>query len=184
MISHSGLRRSLEDRVVLCADCDATRTLSLSTSGNLVCSTCGFDNWMHLPMTANIKQSVFIKGELTLEEDLTIEGRVEGKIELKDHNLWIGPQGKVNAEIHAKSVIIAGDVIGNIFASEMVEIKLSGSVLGNIRCPRISVVDGAEFTGRINTETGAEAITRLDSLKAESAKMGHGSSSGGVFSKS
>ena len=102
MTSSSGMRRTLEDRVVLCADCDTSRTLSLSTSGNLVCSTCGSDNWMHLPMTANVKESVFIKGELTVEEDLTVEGRVEGKIELKNHNLWIGPQGEVNAEIYAK----------------------------------------------------------------------------------
>ena len=70
-------------------------------------------------MTANVKESVFIKGELTVEEDLTVEGRVEGKIELKDHNLSIGPQGEVNAEIYAKSVIIAGNVIGGIYATEM-----------------------------------------------------------------
>jgi len=184
MTSSSGMRRSLEDRVVLCADCDATRTLSVLTSGNLVCSTCGSDNWMHLPMTANVKESVFIKGELSVEEDLTVEGRVEGKIEMKDHNLWIGPQAKVNAEIHAKSVIVAGDVIGNIFASEMVEIKLSGSVVGNIKCPRVSIVDGASFKGSIDTETRADATTRLDSPKAESAKIGHGPSSGRVFSKS
>ncbi len=180
MTSSSGMRRTLEDRVVLCADCDATRTLSVLISGNLVCSACGSDNWMHLPMTANVKESVFVKGELTVEEDLTVEGRVEGKIELKNHNLWIGPQGEVNAEIYAKSVIVAGDVIGNIFASELVEIKLSGSVLGNIKCPRISVVDGAKFTGRINTETAAEAIARLDLPRTQSAKIGHGPSSGGV----
>jgi cytoskeletal protein CcmA (bactofilin family) len=103
-------------------------------------------------MTANVKESAFIKGELTVEEDLTVEGRVEGKIELKDHNLWIGPQGKVYAEIHAKSVIIAGDVIGNIFAREIVEIRLSGSVLGNINCSRISILDGAKFNGSIDTD--------------------------------
>ena len=169
MRSSSGVKRSFEDRIILCADCDATRTLSPSTSGKLVCSTCGSDNWMYLPITANVKESVSIKGELTVEEDLTIEGRVEGRIELKDHNLWIGPHGKVNAEIHAKSVIIAGDVIGEISASEMVEIKLSGSVLGNIKCPRISIIDGAKFKGSINTETMADVTTRLDSPKAESA---------------
>jgi len=57
---------------------------------------------MYLPMTANIKESFSFKGELTVEEDLTVEGYVEGKIELKDHNLWIGPHGKVNAVIHEK----------------------------------------------------------------------------------
>ena len=79
----SGVRRSLEDRVILCVDCDANRTLSVSASGNLVCSSCGSDNWMHLPTTIIVKQSVSIIGELIVEEDLTIEGRVEGRIELK-----------------------------------------------------------------------------------------------------
>jgi cytoskeletal protein CcmA (bactofilin family) len=156
MSSSSGVKRSLKDRVILCADCDATRTLSVSVSGNLVCSACGSDNWMHLPVTANVKETVSIKGELTVEEDLTIEGCVEGSVELKNHNLWIGLHGKVGAEIHAKSVIVAGEVVGDIYADEMVEIKLSGSVRGNISCPRISIVDGAKFQGRINTEIGAQ----------------------------
>lgn len=183
MTFNSGIRRSLEDRVILCADCDATRTLSLST-GNLVCSTCGSDNWMFVPVTAYVKRSVSIKGELKVEEDLTIEGLVEGRIELQNHNLWIGPNGKAYAEIHAKSVIIAGNVIGDIFASEMVEIKLSGSVAGSITCPRVSLVEGARFKGRVDTEAQADTTLGVDSPKAESAKTGHGPSSGRVFSKS
>lgn len=174
--SHSTIRRALEDRIVLCADCDATRTLSLSTSGSLVCSTCGSDNWMHLPMTATVKESIFIQGVLTVEEDLTVEGRVEGKIELKDHNLWISPHGKVKAEIHAKSVIIAGNVVGNIFASDVVEIRQSGSVQGNIRCSRISLLDGAKFTGRIDTGNFVDATVGLVLQKAQSATIGHPSS--------
>jgi cytoskeletal protein CcmA (bactofilin family) len=176
MSSHSTIRRFLEGRIILCADCDATRTLSLSTSGSLVCSTCGSDNWMHLPMTANVKESIFIKGELTVAEDLTVEGRVEGKIELKDHNLWVGSRGDVRAEIHAKSVFIAGDVTGSIFASQLVEIKPSGSVQGNIQCPRILLADGARFTGRIDTERMADAAARSDLPRVQSAKMGQGSS--------
>ena len=73
-------------------------------------------------------------------------------------------------------MIIAGDVIGNIFASEMVEIRLSGSVLGNIKCPRISLVDGAKFTGRIDTERAADANGQRSLPKAQSAKIGHGPS--------
>jgi cytoskeletal protein CcmA (bactofilin family) len=138
---------------------------------------------MHLPVTANVKESAFIKGELTVEEDLTVEGRVEGKIELKDHNLWIGPQGKVYAEIHAKSVIVAGDVIGNIFASEIVEIRLSGSVLGNINCSRISILDGAKFNGSIDTDTGPATAPKLGLQKADAAKMSHSSSLGELFSR-
>src|SRR5690349_17786771 len=135
MISSSGIRRSLEDRVVLCADCDATRTLTLLISGSLVCSTCGSDNWMHLPITANIKESFLIKGDLRVQEDLTVEGRVEGRIDLSGHNLWVAPHGEVNAVIRAKGVIIAGALIGTITATEVVEIRLSGSVEASIRCP-------------------------------------------------
>ena len=176
MSFHSGVRRSLEDRVVLCADCDATRRLSLSTTGGLVCSTCGSENWMHLPMTANISESIFIKGDLSVEEDLTIEGRVEGKIELSDHNLWIGPHGRVLAEIHARRVTIAGYFVGSIFASEMVEVSLSGSVQGSIQSPRISLVDGANFTGRIDTERTASSASALNLPKTQSARMGQGPS--------
>jgi cytoskeletal protein CcmA (bactofilin family) len=126
-------------------------------------------------MTANVKESIFIRGELSVEEDLTVEGRVEGKIELKDHNLWVGPHGEVKAEIHAKCVVIAGDVTGSIFASELVEIKLSGSVQGSIQCPRVSLIDGAKFTGRIDTEKTGVAV-RPGLPRAQSAKVGQGSS--------
>jgi cytoskeletal protein CcmA (bactofilin family) len=184
MISSSGMRRSLEDRVVLCADCDATRTLSLLISGSLVCSTCGSDNWMHVPMTANIKETFLIKGELRVGEDLTIDGRVEGRIELGDHNLWIASHGEVNAVIHAKNVIIAGALIGKITASEMVEIKLSGSVEASIKCPRVLIADGAKFNGSIDTDTGSDTAPTLGLQKADSAKMSHSASLGRLFSKS
>ena len=76
-----------------------------------------------LSRLVNIGQTIFIKGELTGTEDLTIEGRVEGKIELKDHNLTIGPNGKIKADVYAKSVVITGELLGNAFASEKVEAK-------------------------------------------------------------
>jgi cytoskeletal protein CcmA (bactofilin family) len=131
---------------------------------------------MHLPMTANLKQSISIQGELTVDEDLTVEGCVEGKIQLKNHNLWISPHGKVKAEIHAKSVIIAGNVVGSIFASDVVEIRQSGSVQGNIRCSRISLIDGAKFTGHIDTERMTDVTTRPGLEKAQSARIGQSAS--------
>jgi cytoskeletal protein CcmA (bactofilin family) len=176
MSSHSTIRRSMEDRVVLCVDCDNSRTLSLSASGSLVCSTCGSDNWMHLPMTAIIKETIFIKGDLVVQEDLTVEGCVEGKVEMNHHNLCIGVHGKAEAEIHAKNVIIAGHVTGSIFASELVEIRQTGSVHGNIQCPRISIVDGAKFTGRLDTEKTTDATLGQGSPKTQTAKIGHGTS--------
>ncbi len=183
MTSSAGVKRSLADRVVLCADCDTTRTLSVSVSGHLVCSACGSDNWMHLPMTAHVKETVSIKGELTVEEDLTVEGHVEGSVELKNHNLWIGPSGKVSAEIHAKSVIVAGALIGNVFASELVEIRSSGSVHGNIRCPRISILEGAMVKGTIDTEAVAEAATHPLLSRTGFFRLSHKASAGRLHSK-
>jgi cytoskeletal protein CcmA (bactofilin family) len=100
----------------------------------------------------NIGKSVFIKGELTGDEDLTIEGRVEGRIELKDHNLVIGPNGKINAEINAKNVTIIGSVVGNIAATDIIEIKSSGSVMGDIKSPRVCIADGAHFKGSVDMQ--------------------------------
>src|SRR5215218_10025397 len=74
----------------------------------------------------NIGKSVVIKGELNGSEDLTIEGQVEGKIELKEHALTIGPNGKIKAQVFAKSVIVLGEVTGNVTASEKVDIRDGG----------------------------------------------------------
>ena len=113
----------------------------------------------------NIGKSVFIKGELTGDEDLTIEGRVEGKIELKDHNLVIGPNGKINAEINAKNVTVIGSVVGNISASEIIEIRSSGSVMGDIKAPRISVADGAHFKGSVDMQRSSDSFKKAEPPK-------------------
>jgi cytoskeletal protein CcmA (bactofilin family) len=100
----------------------------------------------------NIGQSVQIKGELSGNEDLTIEGQVDGKIVLKDHDLTIGANGRITAEIHAKNVIVEGTVIGNIVSDDKVELTATGSVQGDIRAPRVAVADGARFKGSIDME--------------------------------
>ena len=105
----------------------------------------------------NIGQTIFIKGELTGTEDLTIEGRVEGKIELKDHNLTIGPNGKIKADVYGKSIVITGEVLGNAYASEKVEITNSGVLKGDITAPRIVIADGAQFKGSVDMDKGASA---------------------------
>lgn len=106
----------------------------------------------------NIGQSVQIKGELTGNEDLTIEGTVDGKIFVKDHSLTIGANGRINAEVHAKTVHVVGTVNGNITADDKVEIAPSGTVNGDIRAPRVSISDGAKFKGAIDMDRkGASA---------------------------
>ncbi len=100
----------------------------------------------------NIGKSVVIKGELNGSEDLTIEGHVEGKIELKDHVLTIGPNGKIKAEVFAKSVIVLGEVNGNVTASEKVDIRDGGSVDGDIVSPRVAIAEGAHFRGSVDMQ--------------------------------
>src|SRR6478735_6428353 len=98
----------------------------------------------------NIGKSVVIKGELNGSEDLTIEGQVEGTIQLRDHVLTIGPNGKIKAQVFAKAVIILGEVTGNVTASEKVDIRDNGSVDGDIISPRVAIAEGAHFRGTVN----------------------------------
>ena len=103
----------------------------------------------------NIGKSVVIKGELSGSEDLTIEGQVEGKIELKDHLLTIGPNGRIKAQVFAKTVIVLGEVNGNVSASEKVEIRDGGSVDGDIISPRVAIAEGAHFRGSVDMQKKA-----------------------------
>ena len=105
----------------------------------------------------NIGKSVVIKGELNGSEDLTIEGHVEGKIELRDHVLTIGPNGKIKAELFAKSVVVLGEVIGNVSASEKVDIRENGSVEGDITSPRVAIAEGAHFRGAVDMANKSKA---------------------------
>ena len=102
----------------------------------------------------NIGKSVVIKGELSGSEDLTIEGHVEGRIELRDNILTIGPNGKIRAEVFAKSVIVLGEVVGNVTASEKVDIRDNGSVDGDITSPRVAIAEGAHFRGSVDMQRG------------------------------
>jgi cytoskeletal protein CcmA (bactofilin family) len=107
--------------------------------------------------TVNIGKSVVIKGELNGSEDLTIEGQVEGKIELRQNVLTIGANGKIKAQIFAKSVIILGEVTGNVTATDKVDIRDNGSVDGDIAAPRVAIAEGAHFRGSIDMQrTGAK----------------------------
>ena len=100
----------------------------------------------------NIGKSVVIKGELNGSEDLTIEGHVEGTIQLRDHVLTIGPNGRIKAQVFAKSVIVLGEVTGNVTASDKVDIRDGGSVDGDIISPRVAIAEGAHFRGSVDMQ--------------------------------
>jgi cytoskeletal protein CcmA (bactofilin family) len=100
----------------------------------------------------NIGKSVVIKGELNGSEDLTIEGHVEGTIQLRDHVLTIGPNGRIKAQIFAKAVIVLGEVNGNVSASDKVDIRENGSVDGDLIAPRVAIAEGAHFRGSVDMQ--------------------------------
>ena len=101
---------------------------------------------------ANIGKSVVIKGELSGSEDLYIDGQVEGSIELKGNRLMVGPNGRVKANVNARSAIIQGKMEGNIRASDRVDLKQSAVVTGDIATQRISIEDGAYFRGGVDIQ--------------------------------
>jgi cytoskeletal protein CcmA (bactofilin family) len=116
----------------------------------------------------NIGKSVVIKGELNGSEDLTIEGQVEGKIELKDHVLTIGPNGKIKAQVFAKAVIVLGEVNGNVTASEKVDIRDGGSVDGDIIAPRVAIAEGAHFRGSVDMQRKGAQPAAKETQKPQS----------------
>ena len=129
----------------------------------------------------NIGQSVEITGTLTGNEDLTIEGMVDGKILVKDHALTIGANGRITAEVHAKTVVVVGQVVGNITADDKVEIAPSGSVEGDIRAPRVAIADGAKFKGSIDMDRkAAGAAVGKDTKAAEAASTPPSSQTSGA----
>ena len=101
-----------------------------------------------------IGRSVVVKGEVHGYEDVTIEGQVEGTITLKEHVVTIGTHGRVRADVVAKSVVIRGDVVGNIEATERVAISAEGSVEGDIKAGRVVIAEGARFRGGIDMNQG------------------------------
>lgn len=97
-----------------------------------------------------IGRTLVLKGELSAEEDLQVEGQFEGNIQLPEHCLTVGTNGHVKAEIRARHVIIVGSVEGNITANEKVEIRKTGHVVGDIVAAAIAVDEGAYFKGSID----------------------------------
>ncbi len=102
------------------------------------------------PVQAVIGRSIVLKGELSANEDLLIEGQFEGTVNLQDHCLTVGANGKVKAEIHARQVVILGSVNGNVNAREKIEVRRSGNVIGDLTAASVSIEEGAYFKGSID----------------------------------
>jgi cytoskeletal protein CcmA (bactofilin family) len=107
------------------------------------------------PIARNLSclgSSLTIKGKISGEEDLQIDGKVEGPISLKAQKLIVGITGQLNSEVTAREFIVYGKVSGNLYAYERVEIKKDGSVIGNITTARISIEEGAHVKGRVEID--------------------------------
>ncbi len=107
---------------------------------------------------ACLGSTIVVKGEITSEEDLQIDGRVEGPVSLRGSRLTVGRTAQLNSQIDAREVIVYGNVTGNLRARDRVEIKKDGRVLGDISTARISIEDGAYFKGRIEIDHAQSPI--------------------------
>lgn len=115
---------------------------------------------------AVIGRSIKIFGDLRGDEDLRIEGDIDGTIQLPNHSLTIGSEGRINADAYAKSVVIDGEINGDIHGSECVTIRSKARVVGNIVSSRVSVEEGAQFRGSIDMDPKS-VKSALEKVQAE-----------------
>jgi len=109
---------------------------------------------------AILGKSVIVKGQIFSREDLTIDGEVEGTVELQEHRLTVGPNGKVHASVKARELVVHGTIHGNVEITDKIDIRKEAKLVGDIRTARIVIEDGAYFKGNIDivrTERGAAA---------------------------
>ena len=104
----------------------------------------------------HIGKSVQIKGELTGSEDLYLDGSIEGTVDLRDHSLIIGPNGKIKAGITARDLVVHGRIEGNVTATGRVELRKSCTLIGDVSTQRIVIEDGAFFKGAIDIKEKAQ----------------------------
>jgi cytoskeletal protein CcmA (bactofilin family) len=104
----------------------------------------------HRGGSAVLGKSVIVKGQIFSREDLTIDGEVEGTVELQEHRLTIGPNGKVVASVKAREIVVLGTIHGNVETSDKIDIRRDAKLVGDIRTARIVIEDGAYFKGNID----------------------------------
>jgi cytoskeletal protein CcmA (bactofilin family) len=107
---------------------------------------------------AMIGPSITIKGDVSGDEDLVIQGRIEGKVNLSQHNVTIGPDGRVKADVHGRTVVVEGEVEGDMLAKEQIILRQTAKVHGSIAAPRVSLEDGAVFRGGIEMDASGKTL--------------------------
>ncbi len=118
-----------------------------------------------------IGPTLVFKGELSADEDLVIEGNIEGTIAHHKKHLTIGSQGRVKADIHASSVIVEGQLIGDIHSEGVVSLAKGADVFGNIYCARIVMEDGARFKGKIDMGEKSKVTVSKEPVQIDPVKV-------------
>jgi cytoskeletal protein CcmA (bactofilin family) len=117
---------------------------------------------------ATIGRSITIRGEVTGDEDLLIQGRVDGSVNLRQHSVTVGPEGEVKGDIVGRVVTVEGSVEGNLLADEQVILKRSSLVQGDIAAPRVVLEDGAHFRGGVDMgDAGGRAAQAANAQRAK-----------------
>src|SRR5215472_4940628 len=119
--------------------------------------------------TARLGASLHVKGEITGNEDLAIDGSVEGLVHLEDRKLTIGASARLTADVIAREVVVYGNVKGNLRARDRIEIKKDGSVVGDLTTARIMIEDGAYFKGSIEIDKTGDAAGSFDKSYSKTA---------------
>jgi cytoskeletal protein CcmA (bactofilin family) len=109
-----------------------------------------------------VGKSVIFRGDLISAEDMTIDGRIEGTIEVRDHHLTIGPNASIEADVVAKQVTIFGKVNGSVTGNEKVEIRIGASVEADLACSLLSIQEGAHFSGKVAMQASRTETDHAD----------------------
>lgn len=177
MIDMKQLRENISKKLSNAADTDTTASITkeIITERHTTPVIPVKETIQSQPMA--IGATIHIKGDVTGDEDLIIHGHVEGHVNLKDYNVIIGPKGHVQANIHAKQVVVEGQLNGDIRGEEKVIIRKTGNVLGNVISPRVTLEDGAMFKGSIEMEPRdiksqeRHTTNKLDSIAPKSGAI-------------
>lgn len=129
----------------------------------------------HMESTAKgnavVGEAILVNGDISGTQDLLVDGRVEGSIKLGQHSVIVGKKGRVKATIHARTIIVEGQVEGDLHGDEQILVRRTGDVNGNITAPRVGLEDGAKFKGSIDMEPKHAAHAHR-AIQASSEKQG------------
>src|SRR4051812_44615924 len=126
-------------------------------------------------VVAWVGKSVVFRGDLISSEDMTIDGRVEGTIDVRDHHLTIGPNGNITADVTASSITIFGEVIGSISSRDKVDIRVGATVEGGLSCRTLAIQEGAYFRGKVTmVDAGRTTQSQLPRVEIPAAAVAIG----------